>query len=194
MVSPQDPGSRAIPSLAARSRVRPVTCPAGSPRRAPTRLPGSSTTRPPWARLARRYTYNRTRPCAFCLSGTLPFASTNFRVDREPPITEGLLLRVAERLRVLGQPVRLRLIEQLKTGASTPQELSDAIGTSQQNVSKHLLVLHRAGVVSRRPKGSNVYYSLADESALVVLNEMLASVKRHLRELSELATQPPEED
>ncbi|MGI9099031.1 MAG: ArsR/SmtB family transcription factor [Solirubrobacteraceae bacterium] len=115
-------------------------------------------------------------------------------MDREPPITEGLLLRVAERLRVLGQPVRLRLIEQLKTGASTPQELSDAIGTSQQNVSKHLLVLHRAGVVSRRPKGSNVYYSLADESALVVLNEMLASVKRHLRELSELATQPPEED
>ena len=106
-------------------------------------------------------------------------------------IGDGLLLRVADRLRVLGQPVRLRLVEQLAAGPSTPQELSDAIGISQQNVSKHLLVLYRAGVVSRRPHGPNVFYTLADESALAVLNETLESVKRQLRELSELANRPP---
>jgi ArsR family transcriptional regulator len=115
------------------------------------------------------------------------------RVDGEPPIAELLLVRVAERLRVLGQPVRLRLIEQLTAGPSTPMELSEVIGTSQQNVSKHLLVLYRAGVVTRRPEGANVYYSLADTSARAVLDEMLASVKQQLRELSDLATQPPEE-
>jgi DNA-binding transcriptional ArsR family regulator len=113
-------------------------------------------------------------------------------VSGESPIPEALLVRIAERLRVLGQPVRLRLIEQLTAGASTPQELSDTIGVSQQNVSKHLLVLYRSGIVSRRPEGSNVIYSLVDESALTVLNETLASVKRHLQELSELATRPPE--
>jgi DNA-binding transcriptional ArsR family regulator len=75
------------------------------------------------------------------------------RVDGEPPIAELLLVRVAERLRVLGQPVRLRLIEQLTAGPSTPMELSEVIGTSQQNVSKHLLALYRAGVVTRRPEG-----------------------------------------
>jgi len=48
--------------------------------------------------------------------------------------------------------------------------------------------------VSRRPEGSHVFYSLVDQSARAVLDEMLASVKRHLRELSDLATQPPEEE
>ena len=112
------------------------------------------------------------------------------------PITDrrSLVVRVAERLRVLGQPVRLRLIEQLTSGPATPQELSEVTGTSQQNVSKHLNVLYRAGIVSRRPEGSHVFYSLVDQSARAVLDEMLASVKRHLRELSDLATQPPEEE
>jgi DNA-binding transcriptional ArsR family regulator len=125
--------------------------------------------------------------------GTQAFASTNFRVQEEPPIPEVLIVRVADCLRVLGQPVRLRLIEQLTAGPSTPQELSEVTGTSQQNVSKHLLVMYRAGLVTRRPQGSNVYYSLTDGAAPTVLHEMLASVKRQLRELSDLATQPPEE-
>ena len=56
-----------------------------------------------------------------------------------------------------------------------------------------VLVLYRAGVVTRRPEGANVYYSLADTSARAVLDEMLTSVKQQLRELSDLATQPPEE-
>lgn len=47
-------------------------------------------------------------------------------------IAEGLLAKVAERLRVLGQSVRLRLVEQLADGAATPQELADALGLSQQ--------------------------------------------------------------
>ena len=138
--------------------------------------------------------YNRPSLCAFGINGVRALGSTNFRVNGESPIAEALLLRVADRLRVLGQPVRLRLIEQLTGGASTPQELSEAIGISQQNVSKHLLVLYRAGVVSRRPEGSNVFYTLADESALAILNETLGSVKRQLRELSELATRRPGDD
>lgn len=53
-------------------------------------------------------------------------------------IAEGLLALVAERLAVLGQVVRLRLIEQLADGAATPQELAETLGLTQQNVSKHL--------------------------------------------------------
>ncbi len=79
-------------------------------------------------------------------------------------IAEGLLSKVAERLAVLGQTVRLRLVEQLASGAATPQELADALGLTQQNVSKHLQILHRSGVVTRRPEGANVIYSLKDES------------------------------
>jgi predicted transcriptional regulator len=60
-----------------------------------------------------------------------------------------MLLRVADRLRVLGQVVRLRLVEQLRAGESTPRELADTLGLSQQHVSKHLQVLHRSGVEPR---------------------------------------------
>jgi DNA-binding transcriptional ArsR family regulator len=76
-------------------------------------------------------------------------------------ITERMLVRVADRLRVLGQVVRLRLVEQLRAGEATPQELADTLGLTQQNVSKHLQVLHRSGVVARRPDGANVFYRLA---------------------------------
>lgn len=103
-------------------------------------------------------------------------------------IPEGLMLRVAERLRVLGQPVRLRLVELLAVGTSTPQELSDALGLSQQNVSKHLLSLHRAGVVSRRPDGANVFYTLADPSAISILRLSVDAVSGHLRDLANLAS------
>jgi DNA-binding transcriptional ArsR family regulator len=100
------------------------------------------------------------------------------------------MVRVAERLRILGQPVRLRLLELLSDGSSTPQELSDALGLSQQNVSKHLLSLHRAGVVSRRPDGSNVFYTLVDEAAVTILRLTLESVSAHLRDLARLAADP----
>jgi len=100
------------------------------------------------------------------------------------------MIRVAERLRILGQPVRLRLVELLTDGPATPQELSDALGLSQQNVSKHLLSLHRAGVVSRRPDGANVFYALADPSAVTILGLTVDSVSDHLRDLATLASDP----
>ena len=105
-------------------------------------------------------------------------------------IPEAFIVRVADCLKTLGQPVRLRLVEQLSEGGSTPQELSDALGLSQQNVSKHLLSLHRAGFVSRTPEGAHVIYALGDETAVDVLRLTLASVTRQLQELSRLAIAP----
>ena len=104
-------------------------------------------------------------------------------------LPEELMVRVAEHLRVLGQPVRLRLVELLADGPSTPQELSDTLGLSQQNVSKHLVSLHRAGVVSRRPAGANVFYALVDEAAVTILRLTMESVTAHLRELAKLASE-----
>ncbi len=101
--------------------------------------------------------------------------------------------KVAERLAVLGQVVRLRLVEQLARGTATPQELADALGLNQQNVSKHLQILHRAGLVTRRPDGANVFYALKDDSTVKLLEDVLASVARHLREMSALAAGVPED-
>jgi len=48
------------------------------------------------------------------------------------------LVRGADRLGVLKQVARLRLVEQLRAGEATPQEVADTLGLTQQNVSKHL--------------------------------------------------------
>lgn len=103
------------------------------------------------------------------------------------------MTKVAERLAVLGQVVRLRVVEQLAAGAATPQELADALGLSQQNVSKHLQILHRSGLVTRRPDGANVFYALKDESTVKLLEDVVASVAQHLREMSELASGVPDD-
>jgi len=59
--------------------------------------------------------------------------------------------------------------------AATPQELADALGLSQQNVSKHLQILHRSGLVMRRPDGANVFYALKDESTVKLLEDVSAA-------------------
>lgn len=100
---------------------------------------------------------------------------------------------VAERLAVLGQVVRLRLVEQLADGPATPQELADTLGLTQQNVSKHLQILYRSTIVARRPDGVNVIYSLRDDSTVRLLEDVVASVAEHLRELSALAPDMQEE-
>jgi DNA-binding transcriptional ArsR family regulator len=114
-------------------------------------------------------------------------------VSERALIAEGLMSKVAERLAVLGQVVRLRLVEQLAVGAATPQELADALGLSQQNVSKHLQILHRSGLVTRRPDGANVFYALKDESTVKLLEDVVSSVALHLREMSELASGVPDD-
>jgi DNA-binding transcriptional ArsR family regulator len=71
---------------------------------------------------------------------------------------------VAERFRVLGEPMRLRLLDALRSGPRSVGELVERTRASQANVSKHLALLHGAGLVSRRREGTTVYYTLADPS------------------------------
>jgi DNA-binding transcriptional ArsR family regulator len=70
---------------------------------------------------------------------------------------------VAARFRILGDPVRLRLLQRLHRETSVG-ELALEIGTTQPNVSKHLKVLLDAGMVARRQEGNVAYYAIADES------------------------------
>lgn len=80
-----------------------------------------------------------------------------------------LLEHVAERFRVLGDATRLGVIRTLlDEGEQNVGQLVDRLGTSQANVSKHLRILHDAGIVSRRAEGTAAYYSVIDPSLLPV--------------------------
>jgi DNA-binding transcriptional ArsR family regulator len=80
-----------------------------------------------------------------------------------------LLEHVAERFRVLGDATRLGVIRTLlDDGEQNVGQLVDRLATSQANVSKHLRVLHDAGIVSRRAEGTSAYYSVTDPSLMPV--------------------------
>jgi DNA-binding transcriptional ArsR family regulator len=110
--------------------------------------------------------------------------------DPTPLATEALILKASDRLQALAQPTRLRLVELLSRGEGTPQELSDALGLTQQNVSKHLLTLHRAGLASRRREGANVFYALHDQTPTTILCLAITSAQREFRALAHLAEAP----
>ena len=93
---------------------------------------------------------------------------------------------VAERFRVLGEPMRIKLLDHLRQGEATVLELTAATGTTQQNVSKHLGVLQRAGLVARRKQGTFAYYCVVDEGIWQLCNDVCGSVERHLDELRDL--------
>ncbi len=69
--------------------------------------------------------------------------------SRIHPLPEPLIELVAQRFRVLGEPMRIKLLDQLREGEATVGELQQALGATQQNISKHLGILHSAGMVSR---------------------------------------------
>lgn len=97
------------------------------------------------------------------------------------PLPDPLVELVACRLRVLGQPVRVRIVDVLEAaGEMTVQALADEIDATQQNVSRHLGVLLHAGIVTRRQQGRTVGYRIADESAFRLVRETAVDVIRAL--------------
>ena len=94
---------------------------------------------------------------------------------------------VAERFRILGDPLRLRLLSALSDSEKSVSKLVDETGASQANVSKHLGVLLQAGLISRRKEGLFVYYSCSDPRVFQICDVVCGSLRDRLaRELSEL--------
>ncbi|HMB93784.1 MAG TPA: metalloregulator ArsR/SmtB family transcription factor [Rhodothermales bacterium] len=80
-----------------------------------------------------------------------------------PIVPRALLNEAAQRFKLLSEPVRLELLNHLHaTGEMPVQALVEATGHNQANVSKHLLLMARAGLLHRRQEGLYVYYSIKD--------------------------------
>jgi DNA-binding transcriptional ArsR family regulator len=63
----------------------------------------------------------------------------------------------------LGDPNRRAIVELLRTGDRSVQELADALPISRPAVSRHLRLLKEAGLVTDRPEGTRRLYRLHDE-------------------------------
>jgi DNA-binding transcriptional ArsR family regulator len=99
------------------------------------------------------------------------------------PLPEPLIELVAQRFRVLGEPMRIKLLDRLREGDATVGELQEALGASQQNVSKHLGILHAAGMVARAKEGNHARYSISDPSVFELCDQVCGGVRKQLQEL-----------
>ncbi len=102
------------------------------------------------------------------------------------PVPVDLAEMIAERLRVIGDPTRIRILDQLREGELSVAEITERLGASQQNVSKHLGVLHQAGIVGRRKNGTSSLYSVADETVYELCEQICGGIQARLAELSEM--------
>jgi len=102
------------------------------------------------------------------------------------PLPDPLVEVIARRFRVLGEPMRIKLLDRLRAGEASVQELTEGTGASQQNVSKHLGVLLEAGIVGRRREGNLAYYRIVDDGVFALCEQVCGSLERQLTELQEL--------
>jgi ArsR family transcriptional regulator len=107
-------------------------------------------------------------------------------------LSEGALEKIAERFKVLSEPMRLRLLYALMDGEKNVSELVQETGGLQANVSKHLGVLLDAGFVGRRKQGLNACYRITDESIFELCDLVCGSIYDRLAAELESFSTPPE--
>ena len=102
------------------------------------------------------------------------------------PLPDELVELIARRFRVIGEPMRIRLLDRLREGEASVNELSEALGASQQNISKHLALLAEGGILGRRKEGTHVHYRIVDEGVFALCEQVCGSLQQQLQALNEL--------
>ena len=92
-------------------------------------------------------------------------------------LTDGELEQIATHFRLLGEPMRLKILQAVCQEPRTVNDIVAAVDATQANVSKHLALLAAAGILTRQKDGQCVYYGLKDELTLkmcTLVHEQLA--------------------
>ncbi len=102
-------------------------------------------------------------------------------------MTDDAIQQVSNVLKAMADPMRLRILHSLHEGELSVSTIIDAVGGSQANVSRHLAVLRRAGLVGCRREGLNAFYSIADPKVFTICESVCSSIGERLgRELEQV--------
>jgi len=88
----------------------------------------------------------------------------------EPRIDPLVLERAARVIRVLGHPLRLRILELLEVGERNVADLQDELEASQAVISQQLAILRAEDVVVPRREGPRVYYRIIEPKVSHILD------------------------
>ena len=93
-----------------------------------------------------------------------------------PPLTEAELGHLAGRFKLLGEPMRLKILQSVCHGPRTVNDIVDVTGSTQANVSKHLALLAAADILEREKDGQCVYYGMKDRLVMQLCEMVRAQV------------------
>ena len=80
--------------------------------------------------------------------------------------------QAARALKAMSHPLRLKILCVLGASEVSVQEIVEAVGTSQSNVSQHLAILREKGVLRARKNANRVFYRVSDERTLQLIGMM----------------------
>ena len=100
-------------------------------------------------------------------------------------LSDEIMDHVAYRFKLLGEPMRLKILNCLYKGEKCVQDLVDETGAGQANISKHLSLLMTNGVVNRRKDGLHVYYYIEDESIFNLCNMVCDSLEKNNEDMQQ---------
>ena len=83
-------------------------------------------------------------------------------IQPRSPFPKEVYQRNAEIYKLLANPIRLEILNIIKTREATVDELSDIVGIRRANTSQHLSILRYLKVVKVRRNGKNIYYRIAN--------------------------------
>ncbi|PLX85511.1 MAG: transcriptional regulator [Desulfuromonas sp.] len=86
----------------------------------------------------------------------------------------------AEILKAVGQETRLRILELLRGGERCVCEIFPAIDQEQSNVSRHLNLMQKGGLLDRRKEGPKIFYSVRHPEVLEILDLAEAVLRKEL--------------
>jgi DNA-binding transcriptional ArsR family regulator len=92
----------------------------------------------------------------------------------------------AEVLKALGNPVRVLIVHALQKGALCVSDLNKLTRINQSNMTRHLQVLKKAGIINDERDGTHVFYSLQATCALKACDLAAEAVQQETRRRVEL--------
>ena len=90
------------------------------------------------------------------------------------------LQQVAAYFQTLSEPTRLQILNFLRDGERNVGELAQLCGYTSANVSRHLAMLTKQGLVLREGRGTSVYYKIADPSVYALCDLVCGNISRQI--------------
>ena len=98
---------------------------------------------------------------------------------------DSLLEQVSGYFAVLSEPTRLKIIHALCNGEKSVNDIVYEVNSTQSNISRHLNLMYRAGVLQRRKEGTVVLYQVKEPTVVELCRTVTAQIHRRLVDESE---------